>query len=109
MGVVDDQGGDGSVRVTLEVSEGDASFLEAYARYRNALAKVQSKRVRRQWSRKMLAESFVAAQCDQARHQLQEMFAAIGPFPDPDDKNTTPEDFERYAKKVLAWDKKHGG
>ena len=90
-------------RASLDVRAEDYGFLERYAAYRNALAVAQEKKLRQQWSKKSMAESFIAAQCDAARHQLREMFAAVGEFPDAADEDA----MAKYAKAVVAWDKKH--
>ncbi len=89
-------------RVSLDVRADDDGFLERYAAYRNALAVAQGKKLRQQWSRKSMAESFIAAQCDGARHQLREMFAAVGDFPQASDEKA----MAKYAEAVIAWDKK---
>ena len=74
--------GDAAVkRTTIDVTEGDSEFLERYASYRNALAVVQDKKLKMQWSKKSLVESFVSTQCDAARSQLAEMFRACGQLP----------------------------
>lgn len=110
MGVTDERGGDeGYMRLTLEIPESDAVFLDQFAAYRNALAKVQGKNLRRQWSRKRMAESLLAVQVDAARHQLAEMFAACGPFPAlTGDSKKDAEAMEKFARSVLKWDAKHG-
>lgn len=90
-------------RFTLDVPATDASFLERFAAYRNALARAQGKRLRRQWSRKGMAESLLAAQVDGMRQQMAEMLKDLGDLPAADDKDA----LEAYAKRVIAWDKKH--
>lgn len=90
-------------RASLDVRASDYAFLERYAAYRNALAEAQGKKLKPQWTKKALAESFIAAQCDGAKHQLAEMFAACGELPDASDKKA----MAAYAARVLAWDKKH--
>lgn len=90
-------------RASLDVRADDYRFLERYAAYRNALAVAQDKKLRQQWSKKSMAESFIAAQCDAARHQLKDMFAAVGEFPDAADEKA----MAKYAEAVVAWDKKH--
>lgn len=90
-------------RASLDMRADDYKFLERYAAYRNALALAQAKKLRQQWSTKALAESFIAVQCDAARHQLKEMFAAVGDFPDASDEKA----MAKYAEAVVAWDKKH--
>jgi hypothetical protein len=96
-------------RLTLDVPADDADLMERFAAYRNALAAVQGKTMRKKWTRKSLAESMLSAQCDSLREQLGEMFGAVGDLPappdGPDDKAAF-EAMEKYARRVLAWDKK---
>lgn len=89
-------------RLQLDVRVSDDAFLSRFAAYRNALAKAQDKKLKRRWSRKSLAESLLAIQCDALRAQLEEMFQALGELPDAKDI----EAMDRYAKRVVAWDKK---
>lgn len=90
-------------RLSLDISAKDFEFLERLAEYRNVLARVRAKRLKRQWSRKSLAESFVAIQCAAARDELREMIEAVGDIPPADDIET----LEKYVRKVLAWDKRN--
>jgi hypothetical protein len=96
-------------RLSLDVASTDSELLERFAAYRNALAAVQDKTLRRKWTRKSLAESMLAGQCDALRQQLADMFAAVGDLPrapnGPEDKGAA-EAMEKYARRVLAWDKK---
>lgn len=89
-------------RLSLDVVVRDFAFLTRMAAYRNALAAAQGKRLKKKWSRKSLAESFISMQCDSMREQMREMFEACGEMPDADDT----EAMERYVRKVLAWDKR---
>lgn len=93
------QGEDVVVRVGVDIPSADADFLQAYAAYRNAIAKAQGATLRRLWTRKTLIESLLAAMLDQHREQLRQMIDACGPLPDPKDD----EAMKRYAAKVLAW------
>ncbi len=90
-------------RASLDMRADDYGFLERYAAYRNALAVAQGKKLRQQWSRKSMAESFIAIQCDAARYQLREMLAAVGDLPEASDEKA----MAKYAEAVIAWDKKH--
>lgn len=89
-------------RLSVDIRPADYDLLAQFAAYRNALAAVQGKRLRKLWSRKSMAESMLAIQCDALRHQLREMLTAVGPLPAADD----PDEMRRYAKRVSAWDKK---
>ncbi len=97
--------GEAVTRASLDLNASDYAFLERYAAYRNALATAQGKKLKPQWSKKALAESFVSAQCDGTRHQLAEMFTACGEFPDASDEKA----MAKYCAAVIAWDKKHNG
>lgn len=91
-----------SERVTLDISEADYVFLRTFAKYRNALAKAQKKKLVRQWSRKSFAEALMRDQCNALRKQIEQMVDALGPLPDGDDKKG----MQRYAERVVAWSKK---
>jgi hypothetical protein len=92
---------------SLAAREKDLDFLERYASYRNLLAAAQGKRLRQQWSKKSMAESFLAVQCDSARQQLMEMFEAVGEFPVATGVKAADEKaMAAYVARVLAWDKK---
>jgi hypothetical protein len=90
-------------RLTVDVPTGVLDFLDRLASYRNTLAELQGKKLKRRWSRKSMAESFLSAQCDAMRQQLHDMIKACGVIPEADDR----EAMERYVKKVIAWDKRH--
>lgn len=92
------------VRLSLDIRAEDFDFLARVAAYRNTLASLQGKRLKRKWTRKAMAESFIAAQCDAMRQQLADMVAACGPLPDPEDAEAV----EKYVRKVIAWDKRSG-
>jgi hypothetical protein len=92
-------------RITLDIRAEDFDFLARVAAYRNALATLQGKRLKRKWTRKAMAEAFIAAQCDAMHQQLADMIAACGPLPEPEDTDAV----EKYARKVLSWDKKNSG
>ena len=97
-----DIGGAEVSRASLDIKADDYRFLERLAAYRNAMATAQGKKLKPQWTKKSLAESFVSAQCDGSRQQLMEMFAAVGELPDASDAKA----MAAYAARVLAWDKK---
>lgn len=90
-------------RLSLDVRQEDAELLMQFASYKNALAAVQGKKLRKKWTRKSLAESFLAAQCDALRIQLAEMLKDLGDLPDSKDEVA----MAKYAKRVLAWTEKH--
>jgi hypothetical protein len=89
-------------RLSLDVGVKDFDFLERLAAYRNALAAAQDIKLKRRWSRKSQAESFIAIQCDVMRMQLSEMIAECGDLPPADDREAV----EKYARKVVAWSKR---
>lgn len=90
-------------RASLDIGAADYVLLERYSAYRNALAMAQGKKLKQQWSKKSLAEAFLADQCTAVRSQLAEMFAAVGDLPDAADEKA----MAKYAEAVIAWDKKH--
>jgi hypothetical protein len=90
-------------RLSVDLLKEADVFLKTYAKYRNALADVQGRRLKRRWSRKLMAESFIEAQVSALKAQMTEMFEAIGAFPAEDDDDA----MKTYAKRVLAWDKKN--
>src|SRR5688500_10457014 len=102
-------------RVTLELPEEDYDLLDLYALYRNARAKALGDKIRA-WSRKSMAESILSDHLESLRRDLAEMFEAVGPLPREADFAHIPPGTERrdqlraamekYAKRVLAWDKK---
>lgn len=87
-------------RVSLDVRVRDDDFLERFAAYKNALNDVTKTKLRRRWTRKSMAESLLAAQCDVLRNQLTEMVAAFGELPPASDTEAV----KRYAKRVAAWE-----
>jgi hypothetical protein len=94
-------------RLSLDVPVRVVDFIERYSAYRNALAKVQAKaqgapktrKLGRQWSRKSMAESFIATQYNAMQQQLSDLISACGEIPDADDERA----LEAYAAKVVAW------
>ncbi len=97
------------IRITLDIRVRDDEFLAKFAEYRNAVARASTKqlvgrtvRVKRQWSRKSIAEATLAARCDAIKRELKPLFDALGPLPEPDDV----EALDRYAKRALALEKK---
>ena len=96
-----------SERLSLDVRASDYDFLTSFAAYRNALARVMGKRIRKQWSRKQMAESFISMQVDAMRAQLAEMLKACGELPTFDSKDPKSRAaMDSYVKKVIAWDAK---
>lgn len=95
-------------RATLDLLSDDYELLDLFALYRNARAKVLGDKIRA-WSRKSMAESILMDHLDGLRRDLAEMFEAVGPFPresDFESRDELREAMEKYARRVLAWDKK---
>lgn len=92
-------------RLSLDIGAADFDLLERFAAYRNALASAQQKKLKRKWSRKSVAESLLAAQVAALRQQIAQMVADLGPIPSADPKHR--DEMEKYARRVLAWDKKN--
>ncbi len=88
-------------RLSLDVRASDVAFLVRFAAYRNALARAQGKKIKRQWSRKSLMESLLSIQVDGLRQQLRGLFDALGEIPEHDTKDSGPMD--AYAKRAAAW------
>jgi hypothetical protein len=92
------------ILLTLHVRASDADLCSRLARHRNALAEARTGlRLRRLWTRKSLAEAIFAAQMDAQRGQLEEMESACGPLPDADASDSV---WERYERRVLAWEQR---
>jgi hypothetical protein len=89
-------------RLSLDIPLEDALFLERYAEYRNAVAVERKLRLRKKASRKSVAEEFLITQVRVMREEFAEIFKELGEFPSADD----PEAMARYARKVVAWDKR---
>jgi hypothetical protein len=85
-----------TVRIALDISPSDLSFLERYAAYRNVMNDLQKRAVRQKWSRKSAAEALLSEQVKQVRAQMADLFAELGEIPDGDDALLA------YAEKVLA-------
>jgi hypothetical protein len=94
-----------SADYTIQVSEEDSLFLKRYAAYRTALARLTGEKLPSEgrWSRKNLSESLLAAKCDELRDQLEEMFKACGPIPEPGADKESKAEMSRYAARVFAW------
>lgn len=97
------------LRLLLDVPKVELVFIEQYAAFRNAVAAAQGKKLKRHWSRKSMAEQFLADQAEMLRTQLSQMFTEVGPFPqfDPDDQKANRAAMEKYAKRVVAWAEKN--
>lgn len=91
-------------RLSLDIRAKDYAWFEQVAAFRNALAAAQNKKLRRQKSRKSEAERALAAHADFQREQFRELIEACGPIPNIDPKH--PDEMEKYARRVLAWEKK---
>ncbi len=100
---VDIGGGEAVERMTLDVRVADAEFLGQLAEYRNAIAAAKGVKLKRKWTRKSVAESFLAAQCDVMREQMKKLLATLGPLPSADEEDA----MSRYAKRVVALDSKN--
>jgi hypothetical protein len=102
-----DLGDEEVTRLLLDVPTSELRLIEQIATFRNALAAVQKKKLKRQWSRKSLAEHFISDQLLVAAQQYQQMFEEVGPFPEisgtADEKRAV---MEEYAKLVIAWTEK---
>jgi hypothetical protein len=59
-----------NVRLSLDVTASAADLLEKYADLRNRRAAAQGKRLRRQWTRKSIAELLLAAQIELLKQQM---------------------------------------
>lgn len=94
-------------RVTIDPSFDNSEFMRRDAAFKTAIAILTGREdelpEEGKWTRKTLAEAYVAAQCDARREQLQRMFDACGPLPDPDDKG----ELARYVARVFAWDEQN--
>ena len=96
--------GEGTKQFGINVTDSESAFLEWVAAYRNALAKARGKKLRRQWTRKTVAESFITKRVVDEREEFREILEAVGPFPDAKDEVA----MLRYAQAVVAWaDKKN--
>ncbi len=89
-------------RLSLDVSKTVVEFITRIAAYRNTLAAIQGKKLKRKWTRKALAESLLEIQVAVLREQFAQMVDACGELPPADDA----EAMERYVRKVMAWDKR---
>jgi poly(A) polymerase Pap1 len=90
-------------RVALDFDMSTADFFSRFAAYRNAIAAAQGKTLKRKWTRKSLMESTINTERARLEAQLEEMVRAVGPIPNAKDA----EAMERYARRVLAWDRKN--
>ena len=99
-----DLGEEEVTRLLIDVPTSELRLIEQISTFRNVLAAVQKKKLRRQWSRKSLAEQFISDQLLVEARQYEEMFREVGPFPEisgtADEKRAT---MEKYAKRVVAW------
>lgn len=89
-------------RVTLDIRAVDFDFLGRFAAFRNAMASASKVKLKRKWSRKSMIEAQIAVRVEVIRAQMAEMFAELGPLPEAKDELA----MERYAKRVVAHDKK---
>ena len=94
-------------RFLLDVPKADLDLIEQYAEFANAAAEADGKKLKRRWSRKSMAEQFLADQTNVLRQQLAEMWAEVGPFPvfDPEDTAANRTAMEKYAKRAVDWAK----
>lgn len=95
---------DPTKRVTIELTPEQASFVDRYSAYLNALYFVQNdKRMRVQWKRKSTSESFVDNQVTAQSLEMKAMFRAIGEIPAAAGDS---DEMLEYAKKADSWKKK---
>lgn len=87
----------------MDVSPDDLEILEKIAAFKNKSAEARDQVLRKKWTRKSLAESFLAIQCRNQRQQIASMVEALGPLPDADDEKA----MAKYAKRVVEWEKKN--
>lgn len=92
-----------TVRLSLDLSAQAMDWLARFAVYRNAMAEAQGKKLKEKWSRKSLAEHFIALQVEQMQAQLAAMLEACGPIPDAKDAAA----MKKYVAKVVAWSNKN--
>lgn len=82
-------------RFSVDVPIKDAGFLERLADYRNAMAAAQNKRLKRQWTMKSVAESFITAGTATNRQALKELLDELGDLPEGK------EAMAEYVKKAI--------
>lgn len=95
---------DPTIRVTIELTPEQASFVDRFSAYLNALFYVENeKKLRVQWKRKSTSESFVDNQVTAQSVEMKAMFKAIGEIPAAESDS---EEMLEYAKKAASWKKK---
>lgn len=88
-------------RLTLDVEQVDADFVEAWAMFRNAVYEERrGKRRRRLLTRKSQSERLFRTAVDQLRAQAQEIVRACGPIPPVGADELT---LKRYARRFVEW------
>lgn len=94
---------EGIKRIGVDVRESTFETLEQLAEYRNALAKVTNKTLRRKQTVKSTAESELEAAIDSLMDDLAPMFEVVGPWPEiSGDEAADAEAFQAYAARVVA-------
>jgi hypothetical protein len=96
----DTQVGQAVERLSLDIAKGDYEFLKRYAAYLNLLADARGVVLRRKWTRKALAEDYLADACDDIRKQMADQLAELGPIPDGEDEAA----LAAYVAKVVDRD-----
>lgn len=94
---------EGVARLTVVIPAPEADFAERLASYRNTVARIRGKNLGKQWTRKMMAEDALIAGIEAKREEVKAMIEACGDIPPAKDERA----MEQYARRVLAWDKKH--
>ena len=90
-------------RLSLDIRLADAELIGRYAAYKNMLAELTpDTRLKRQWSRKGMAESMLTSQVEVLKGQLKDLFEALGRFPPADDKD----EMEKFVRRAIAWTQK---
>lgn len=91
------------VRVTIDLTEEQAEFVDRFASYRNELALEQNGvELKVKWKRKLMTEDLVKNAITQENVDLELLHKALGPFPG------TKAEMKEYAKHAKAWLAKRG-
>ena len=78
-------GDDEIIRFVVEISLLDGVLLERYAAFKNAIAAVEGRRLKRKQTRKCVAEWYLQQACIALREQLAGMTRQLGDLPDAND------------------------
>lgn len=88
-------------RIGVDLSLADEDLLSRYASYKNTVAQLQEKRLKRKWTIKSYAEYLLAGDLNALRHELAKLEDKVGPLPSAKDE----EAMRAYANRVIALDK----